>query len=161
MSANMANLNFFYLSKWTWTELIKCKSIVQRAASHLMAWICFVWYGFLTPLSTTRLYHGRAPRQSIWQFYALPHMRQSWETMTSVSAGHIIMTPTQPVGSGQPPHRKPRALPTELQRSPMAWKIKEILKLIFNEHSLNEVFQTVSPTSMDLLRMETFMVTFE
>ena len=26
-------------------------------------------------------------------------MRQSWETMTSVSAGHIILTPTQPVGS--------------------------------------------------------------
>ena len=25
-------------------------------------------------------------------------MRQSWETMTSVSAGHIIMTPPQPVG---------------------------------------------------------------
>ena len=25
-------------------------------------------------------------------------MRQSWETMTSVSAGHIILTPTQPVG---------------------------------------------------------------
>ena len=29
-------------------------------------------------------------------------MRQSWETMTSVSAGHIILTPTQPVGSGRP-----------------------------------------------------------
>ena len=24
----------------------------------------------------------------------LPHMRQSWETMTAVSAGHIILTPT-------------------------------------------------------------------
>ena len=29
-------------------------------------------------------------------------MRQSWETMTSISAGHIILTPTQPVGSGRP-----------------------------------------------------------
>ena len=28
-------------------------------------------------------------------------MRESWETMTSVSAGHIILTPTQPVGSGR------------------------------------------------------------
>ena len=28
-------------------------------------------------------------------------MRQSRETMTSVSAGHIILTPTQPVGSGR------------------------------------------------------------
>ena len=49
-------------------------------------------------------------------------MRQSWETMTSVSAGHIILTPTQPVGSGRPrresnpgpPHQESRALPTEL-----------------------------------------------
>ena len=42
--------------------------------------------------------------------------------MTSVSAGHIILTPTQPVGSGRPqrgsnpgpPHPESRALPTEL-----------------------------------------------
>ena len=83
----------------------------------------FVWLvGFLTSSSTTRLYRGRAPRQSVWQFYVLPHMRQSWETMTSVSAGHIILTPTQPVGSGRPqresslgpPHQESRALPTEL-----------------------------------------------
>ena len=53
-------------------------------------------------------------------------MRQSWETMTSVSAGHIILTPTQPVGSGRPqresnpgpPHQESRALPTELPRPP-------------------------------------------
>ena len=50
------------------------------------------------------------------------HMRQSWETMTCVSAGHIILTPTQPVGSGRPqresnpgpPDQESRALPTEL-----------------------------------------------
>ena len=50
------------------------------------------------------------------------HMRQSWETMTSVSAGHIILTPTQPIGSGRPqresnpgpPDQESRALPTEL-----------------------------------------------
>ena len=49
-------------------------------------------------------------------------MRQSWETMTSVSADHIIPTTTQPVGSGRPqresnpvpPHQELRALPTEL-----------------------------------------------
>ena len=49
-----------------------------------------------------------------------------WETMTSVSAGHIIQTPTQPVGSGRPqqysnpgpPHQVSRVLPTELQRPP-------------------------------------------
>ena len=42
--------------------------------------------------------------------------------MTSVPAGHIILTPTQPVGSGRPqrgsnselPHQESRALPTEL-----------------------------------------------
>ena len=55
-------------------------------------------------------------------------MRQSWETMTSVSAGHIIhvLTPTQPVGSWRPqrgsnpgpPHQESRALPTELPPPP-------------------------------------------
>ena len=42
--------------------------------------------------------------------------------MTSVSADHIILTPTQPVGGGRPqrgsnqgpPHQESRALPTEL-----------------------------------------------
>ena len=44
--------------------------------------------------------------------------------MTSVSASHIILTPTQPVGSRQPqresnpgpPHQELPALPTELLR---------------------------------------------
>ena len=44
--------------------------------------------------------------------------------MTSISAGHIILTPTQPVGSGRPqrgsnpgpPEQESRALPTELPR---------------------------------------------
>ena len=44
--------------------------------------------------------------------------------MTSVSAGHIILTLTQPVGSGRlqresnpaPPHQESSALPTELTR---------------------------------------------
>ena len=56
-------------------------------------------------------------------------MRQSWETMTSVSAGHIILTPTQPVGSGRtqrgsnprPPHQESRALPTGLPRPWIRW----------------------------------------
>ena len=46
--------------------------------------------------------------------------------MTSVSAGPIILTPTQPVGSGRPqresnpgsPHQESRALPTERPRAP-------------------------------------------
>ena len=55
---------------------------------------------FLATSSTTRLYRGQAPRQSVGQFYVLPHMRQSWETMTSVSAGHIILTPRYIMQSG-------------------------------------------------------------
>ena len=65
--------------------------------NSMLMFVCLV--GFLTSLSTTRLYRGRVPRQSVWQFNLLPQMRQSWETMTSVSASHIILTPTQPVGS--------------------------------------------------------------
>ena len=46
--------------------------------------------------------------------------------MTSVSAGHIILAPTQPVESGRPqwgsnlrpPHQESRALPTELPPPP-------------------------------------------
>ena len=46
--------------------------------------------------------------------------------MTSVSAGHIIQTPTQPVGSGRPqresnpgpPHQESRALP-QSYRAPL------------------------------------------
>ena len=81
--------------------------------------VWFVWFvGFLTSSSITRLYRGRVPRQ----FHVLPHTRQSGETMTSVSAGHIILTSTQPVGSGRPqreshsgpPHQESSALPTGL-----------------------------------------------
>ena len=58
-------------------------------------------------------------------------MRQSWETMTSVSAGHIILTPPQPVGSGRPqresnpgpPHQESRALP-QSYRPPLPQKKK-------------------------------------
>ena len=47
--------------------------------------------------------------------------------MTSISAGRIILTPTQPVGSGRPqrgsnpgpPDQESRALPTELPRPPL------------------------------------------
>ena len=61
-------------------------------------------------------------------------MRQSWETMTSISAGHIILTPTQPVGSGRPqrgsspgpPDQESRALPTELPRPPQDVKLSDI-----------------------------------
>ena len=48
--------------------------------------------------------------------------------MTSVSVGHIIPTPTQPIGSGQPqwgsnpgpPHQESPVLPTELPLKTMS-----------------------------------------
>ena len=103
-------------------------------------------FGFLTSLSTTRLYRGRAPRQSVWQFYVPPHMRQSWETMTSVSAGHIILTPTQPVGSGRPqresnpgpPHQESRAVPGYRSQAPYFRSLVYWYdtKIRWNEHLL-------------------------
>ena len=66
--------------------------------------------------------------------------------MASVSAGHIILTPTQPVESGRPQresnpgttHKESRALPTELPRL-LSWQgdglgepnVKELLYSIF------------------------------
>ena len=44
--------------------------------------------------------------------------------MTSVSAGHIILTPTQPVKSGRP-QGESNALPTELSR-PLKESIERI-----------------------------------
>ena len=57
-------------------------------------------------------------------------MRQSWETMASVSAGHIILTPSQPVGSGRPqresnpgpPLQESRALPQSYRDPRVAFK---------------------------------------
>ena len=79
-------------------------------------------FGFLTFSSGTTLYHGRVPRLTSDNFTCLPNTRQSGSTITSVSAGHIILTQTQPVRQPQqelnplPPHQKLRALPTELPR---------------------------------------------
>ena len=72
-------------------------------------------------------------------------MRQSWETMTSASAGHIILTSTQPVGSGRlqwgsnpgPSHKESRALSTELPRpSPPPQKKKKKKKHSVVAHTL-------------------------
>ena len=100
-------------------------------------------FGFLTSPSTTRLYRGRDPKQSVWQFYVLPHTRHSRETMTSVSAGQIILTPTQPVGRRRPqresnpgaPHQESCALPTELPPlSPLPRWVGRKLSLCCNVH---------------------------
>ena len=84
--------------------------------------------------------------------------------MTSVSAGHIILTPTQPVGSARPqqgsnpgpPHQESRALLTELPRPLKEGKKEEeeeeeeeifLLRRESNEyryaiHNLKRVLQT-------------------
>ena len=81
-------------------------------------------------------------------------MRQSWQTMTSVSAGHIIQTSTQPVGSGRPqresnpgpPHQESRALP-QSYRAPLH-ALKEVRTVIgepkspFEEKILREIAYT-------------------
>ena len=85
----------------------------------------FVW--FLNVLVNYLVISGTCTKTERLTILRAPHMRQSWETMTFVSAGHII--PTQPEGSGRPqresnpgpPDQESRALPTELPR-PLALK---------------------------------------
>ena len=82
--------------------------------------------GVLTSPSITRLYHGRAPRQSVWQFLrAVTHETETGDHDFCLSRSHYTaLTPTQPVGSGRPeresspgpPHQESCALPTELWR---------------------------------------------
>ena len=82
-------------------------------------------FDFLTSSLTTRLYRGRVPRLTSDNCTCC-HTRDCGETMTSVSAGHIILTPTQQVGSGRsqrgfypgPPHLELRALLSELPPPP-------------------------------------------
>ena len=59
---------------------------------------------------STRLYRT-GPKTDVLH-NVLPHTRPSGETMTSVSAGHIILTPFQPVGCGQPQRGRIRDLIT-------------------------------------------------
>ena len=96
--------------------------------------------GFLTSSSTSRLYRGRV----------LPHMRQSWETMASVSAGHIILTPTQPVGSGRPqresnpgpPLQESRALPQSYRAPQQTYREKLSLVCVFPQDlSISSILQ--------------------
>ena len=84
--------------------------------------VCLV--GFLTSSSTSRLYRGRAPRQRLTILRAATHETELGDH--DYHDGHIILTPTQPVGSGRPqrgsnpgpPDQESRALPTELPRHP-------------------------------------------
>ena len=120
----------------------------------------FVWLvGFLMSPSTTRLYCGRAPRQSVWQFYVLPHMRQSWDTMTSVSPGHIILTPTQPVGSGRPSGNYSQRYVKQTERKKMARDLlPEDIWLKLSQHKSSHsvmVFPLSSPLSPPIMSLTT------
>ena len=62
---------------------------------HPRIWIVCL-FGFLTSALATRLSHGQLQRMTPDNFT----QKQSGKTMTSFSAGHIILTPIQPAGSG-------------------------------------------------------------
>ena len=73
--------------------------------------------------------------------------------MTSVSSGHIILTPNQPIGSGQPqrrsnpgpPHQESRALPTEPPRPLHRFEYMTVLDF----HTLKKKKQTPSSISTE------------
>ena len=79
-------------------------------------------------------------RKFFRQFFHLP---LTGLTMTSVSAGHIILTPTQPVGSGRPQresnpgplHQKsgapPPPPPPPLSRAYKPYIVNETFKAVF------------------------------
>ena len=77
------------------------------------------WYILKNNETDEEVVEGLVPRLTSDKFYVLPHTRQGGKTMTSASAGHIILTTTQPVGIGRPqresnsgpPHQESLALP--------------------------------------------------
>ena len=120
------DISIVLLSRWIDRSGSYCKyqwhKFNQPLKKSYWKWRCvclFVW----TSSSTTRLYRGRAPRLTSGNFKCC-HTRDRAMTMTSISAAHIIRTPTHPVGSGRPqrgsnpgpPHQVSRALPIELPR---------------------------------------------
>ena len=64
-------------------------------------------------------------------------MRQSWETMTSVPVGHIILTPTQPVGSGRPQRESNPGPPLQESRAlPQSYRAPQV-KYVTNSNFLS------------------------
>ena len=92
------------------------------ASFYIAACLLVCLRGFITSSFRARLYRGRVPRLTSDNIKVLPQTRQSGETMTSVSADHIILTPIQPVGCGRPqwgsnpgpPHQESHSLPNKL-----------------------------------------------
>ena len=77
----------------------------DQALDTIIGFVClFVWLvdlvgWFLNVLVNYEVISRTGPKT---KRLTILHMAQSWETMTSASAGHIILTPTQPVGSWRP-----------------------------------------------------------
>ena len=101
----------------------------------------FCLFGFLTSSSTTRLYRGRVPRLTP-ENDVLPHTRKSGETMTSASAGHIILTPIQPVQLGAGGHRWNRTRDL-LTRSRTLYRLSYCAKAIEISRSASRLFSAV------------------
>ena len=103
-------------------KLTKSDRVIHLTPSLQSLFVCLL--GFLTSSSTTTLYRGRVPRLTSDKCMCCHTRDRAGRPMTSVSAGPIILTPTQPVGSGRPqrgsnpgpPHQESCALPTKLPR---------------------------------------------
>ena len=100
-----------------WTTIVDIYSLIAVRA----------WFGWFLNVPVNNLAISRTgPKTEVLTILRAATQRQSGEIMTSVSAGHIILTPTQPVGSGwpqrgsnsRPPHQESRALSTELPHLP-------------------------------------------
>ena len=121
-----------------------------------MLWVCtcFVMFNFLTSSSTTGLYRGRVPRLTSDNFTCCHTADRAGETMTSVSAGHIILTPTQSVGSGRPQRESspgsPRALYRLSYRTHTSLYMRRVNESLVLDWLIADYWQAQSTVSGDL-----------
>ena len=84
LCAGMLNYCVLFILRLLFLDLVVC----------LFGW-------FPNILVNNKALSRTGPKTDVSHFYELPHTSQSRETMTSVSAGHLILRPTQPVGIGR------------------------------------------------------------
>ena len=72
---------FLTNSDWRFRE-----TLFRIKTTTVMISFLFVW--FLNVLVSKYAISRTGPKTDVWQFYVLPHTRQSGKTMTPVSAGH-------------------------------------------------------------------------
>ena len=95
ISVNLLDINFLICNSRACRVREKTKGKRPFVCVFLYKSCLFGW--FLNVLFNNYAISQTCHKTDVWQFYVLPHTRQSRETMTFVSAGHILMTPTQPV----------------------------------------------------------------